>query len=378
MAKTSKKPKDAKPKDATPKDTKGKDSKPKGNKPKDATAKTAKPKDAKSKKAKAGDAKGKSAKVKDTKGKSATSKDSRSKDAKAAMPKSARKGAVDAEQRPLRTSWTEALRVEPGTDLASIDPRSTPAFDGDKKDGKELLDELADPVSDLQEQLYAEASAGGNRSLLLVIQGMDTAGKGGIMRHVVGTMDPQGVALTSFKAPTEEEKQHPFLWRIRNAVPEPGEIGVFDRSHYEDVLIVRVHDLVPKVQWARRYGQITNFEKRLVEQGTTVVKVMLHISKEEQGERLAERLDRSDKHWKYNPADVDERGYWEDYQEAYQAVIDKTSTDTAPWFVVPADRKWYARLAVMNLVREHLQAMEPQWPEVDFDVEAEKQRLAES
>ncbi|PRY54684.1 PPK2 family polyphosphate:nucleotide phosphotransferase [Knoellia remsis] len=274
-------------------------------------------------------------------------------------------------------SWTDALRAGDDFDLTALDPRSTPAFDGDKAAGEEAMTGLQDQLAELQERLYAESKEGGTRSLLLVIQGMDTSGKGGILRHVVGAFDPQGVDITSFKAPTAEEKRHPFLWRIRNALPKPGQIGVFDRSHYEDVLIVRVHDLVPRSQWSRRYAQINAFEKKVVESGTTVVKVMLHISPEEQKARLAERLDRPDKNWKFNPGDLDERAYWADYQEAYQAAIDKCSTDDAPWFVVPADRKWYARLAVTNLVLEHLTAMDPQWPKADYDVAAEKRRLEE-
>ncbi|WP_327077491.1 polyphosphate kinase 2 family protein [Janibacter sp. Soil728] len=276
------------------------------------------------------------------------------------------------------TPFSDALRVDPGTDLAAIDPRSTPGFEGDKDAGKEALEALTEPVSELQERLFAESRAGGTRSILLVVQGMDTSGKGGIMRHAVGAVDPQGVAITSFKAPSAQEQKHPFLWRIRNALPDPGMIGVFDRSHYEDVLIVRVHDLVPRAQWARRYGQINTFEQSVVDDDTTIIKVMLHISKDEQKARLTERLDRPDKHWKFNPGDIDERERWEDYQEAYQAVIDKCSTDVAPWYVVPADRKWFARLAVMNLLHEHLAALDPQWPKADFDVEEQKGRLEKS
>jgi PPK2 family polyphosphate:nucleotide phosphotransferase len=273
-------------------------------------------------------------------------------------------------------SFSQALRAGEGFFLGDLDPRSTPAFKGDKADGQKALDARADEFGDWQERLYAESKWGGGRSLLLVVQGMDTAGKGGIMRHVVGHMDPQGVRYTAFKAPTTEEKKHPFLWRIRNALPHPGQIGVFDRSQYEDVLIVRVHDLVPKAEWSRRYAQINNFEAKVADSGTTIVKVMLHISSTEQRGRLMERLDRPDKHWKYNPGDVDERELWPVYMEAYQALLDKCSTEVAPWYVVPADRKWYARLAVQNLVLEHLEAMNPQWPSVDFDVDAEKERLA--
>jgi PPK2 family polyphosphate:nucleotide phosphotransferase len=279
--------------------------------------------------------------------------------------------------RPIESaSFTEALRVGAGFSLFDLDARSTPAFDGDKAAAKELMPALADEASELQERLYAESKNGGTRSLLLVIQGMDTSGKGGIMRYVVGELDPQGVSYTAFKAPTAEERKHPFLWRIRRALPAPGQIGVFDRSHYEDVLIARVRELVPRATWSRRYAQINAFEKSVVESGTTVVKVMLHISSDEQKARLMERLERPDKHWKFNPGDIDERQRWPHYQEAYQAALEKCSTPDVPWFVVPADRKWYARLAVQNLVLEHLRAMDPHWPAADFDVETEKARLA--
>jgi PPK2 family polyphosphate:nucleotide phosphotransferase len=272
--------------------------------------------------------------------------------------------------------WSDVLRVGPGFVLADLDPASTPGFDGEKDAGEEVMGELQARLGDLQERLYAESRGGGERSVLLVIQGMDTSGKGGIMRHVVGAVDPQGVDITAFKAPSPEERRHPFLWRIRRALPHPGQIGVFDRSHYEDVLIVRVHDLVPRSTWSRRYSQINAFEAGVVESGTTMVKVMLHVSSDEQKARLTERLERPDKHWKYNPGDLDERGHWADYMDAYQAALERCSTTLAPWYVVPADNKWYARLAVTNLLLEHLEAMDPQWPAADFDVDAEKERLA--
>ena len=272
-------------------------------------------------------------------------------------------------------TFREALRAGPYFDLRALDPRSTPGFDGDKEAAEALMPGLAERASDLQEQLYAESKAGGNRKILLVIQGMDTSGKGGIMRHVVGAMDPQGSQITSFKAPTDEERRHHFLWRIRKALPPAGMIGVFDRSHYEDVLIVRVHDLVPEAEWSKRYDEINEFEKEVAADGTTIIKVMLHISGEEQKARLMERLDRPDKHWKFNPGDIDERRHWDAYQEAYQAAIEKCSTEIAPWYVVPADRKWYARLAVMNLLDEHLAALGLQWPAADFDVAEQRARL---
>ena len=273
-------------------------------------------------------------------------------------------------------TFSEALRVGDGFELASIDPRSTPAWDDGKAKAEKALPALGDEAAELQERLYAESRTGGIRSLLLVVQGMDTSGKGGIMRHVVGQLDPQGVSYTAFKAPTEEERKHDYLWRIRNALPGPGQIGVFDRSQYEDVLVVRVHELVPRATWSRRYAQINAFERSVVDSGTTVVKVMLHISADEQKARLMERLDRPDKNWKFNPGDVDERMLWPRYQEAYQAALEKCSTEAAPWFVVPADRKWYARLAVQNLVLEHLRAMDPAWPSAEFDVAEQKVRLA--
>ena len=271
---------------------------------------------------------------------------------------------------------TDLLIARSGADMSRYSPSDTPGISGGKRAGKAATAELAETVTALQERLFAEGAGGGNRSLLLVVQGMDTAGKGGIMRHVVGACDPQGVRITAFKAPTKEERAHPFLWRIRKALPRPGQIGVFDRSHYEDVLIVRVRNLVPPEQWRRRYAQINAFEQGLVDSGTTIVKVMLRISPEEQRSRLAERLSRPDKYWKYNPGDVDERLLWHDYQEAYEAVLDRCSTDTAPWYVVPADSKWYARYAVMSLLAHHLQRMDPQWPAADFDVKAERKRLA--
>ncbi|MHB8187133.1 MAG: polyphosphate kinase 2 family protein [Dermatophilaceae bacterium] len=273
-------------------------------------------------------------------------------------------------------AFTRALEAGPGFVLADRDPRSTPGYDGDKAAGAELMAKTVPELSDLQERLYAEARVGGTAAVLLVVQGMDTSGKGGIVRHVVGSVDPQGVGYTAFKAPTKEELEHPFLWRIRKALPRPGQIGVFDRSHYEDVLIARVHNLVPPATWGRRYGQINTFEQTVTQAGTTIVKVLLHISSDEQKARLAARLDRPEKHWKYNPADVDERERWPAYQEAYQVAIQRCSTEHAPWFVVPADRKWYARLAVQQLVVEHLRLMALRWPVAAFDVEAEKARLA--
>lgn len=277
----------------------------------------------------------------------------------------------------LAAKITEKLRVTPGFGLASFDASSTPGFKGDKAEAAEVLADTDAEIDDLQERLYANGKDGDGPSVLLVVQGMDTSGKGGIMRHVVGSVDPQGVSLRSFKSPTAEEKKHPFLWRIRKGLPEPGMIAVFDRSHYEDVLIVRVHNLVPASTWQRRYGQINTFEQSVTDSGTKIIKIMLHIDADEQKARLSERLDRPDKWWKFNPGDLDERAYWDHYQEAYQVLLDKTSTDTAPWYVVPANRKWYARLAVQQILLHHLRGLDQPWPEAEFDVEEQKARLAE-
>lgn len=279
-----------------------------------------------------------------------------------------------------QAKWTTdaraALRAGEGFRLAEIDPDATPGYAGRKADGVADLAAGLAQLDEYQERLFA-ASRGGDATdaVLLVLQAMDSAGKGGIVRHVVGGVDPQGVELAAFKAPTDEERAHDFLWRIEKRVPSAGMIGVFDRSHYEDVLIGRVHELAASEEIERRYGAIVDFEKRLVDRGIRVVKVMLHISHEEQGERLMERLDRPDKHWKYNPGDVGERIHWPRYQEAYQVAIERTSTDDAPWFVVPANRKWYARLAVQELLLETLELIDPQWPAAAFDVEAERARL---
>jgi PPK2 family polyphosphate:nucleotide phosphotransferase len=278
--------------------------------------------------------------------------------------------------RPQRLA--ELLRVGEGFDLSAVAADGTPGFAGKKAEGKAALAAGAERLGELQERLWAESRAGGSRNVLLVVQGMDTSGKGGIMRHVVGSADPQGVRHTAFKAPTPEERSHDFLWRIRRALPQPGELGVFDRSHYEDVLVVRVHDLVPRAVWSRRYATINRFEAATAAKGTTIVKVMLHLGKDEQKERLAARLDDPEKYWKYNPKDVDERARWDDYQQAYQVALTRCSTQAAPWYVVPADRKWYARWAVQQLLLDALEDLDLQWPAAEYDVEQEKARVAAS
>ncbi|ATL72405.1 polyphosphate kinase 2 family protein [Nocardia terpenica] len=271
----------------------------------------------------------------------------------------------------------KALRAD-GVDVAKIDTSATPGFKGDKKVGEALLAERREVLSDLQEKLYANGRSGDPRSVLLVLQGMDTAGKGGIVRHVIGSVDPQGVDHAAFGVPTAEERRHHYLWRIRRKLPRGGQIGVFDRSHYEDVLVVRVHDLVPPAVWEKRYDEINRFEAKLVDAGTTLVKVAMFVSLEEQKRRLAARLDRPDKYWKFNPGDIDERAFWPAYHDAYQAMLDRTCTDHAPWHIVPADRKWFSRLAVTELLIDALQNLKLDWPAPQFDVDEQKRRLSQA
>ncbi|MFT3898995.1 MAG: polyphosphate kinase 2 family protein [Gordonia sp. (in: high G+C Gram-positive bacteria)] len=271
----------------------------------------------------------------------------------------------------------EALRVSAVGPIADYDPSSTPGYDGDKGAGAKALVERGDVLAQLQEKLFANGRSGDHRNVLLVIQGMDTAGKGGIVQHVGGLCDPQGLAITGFGKPTPEELSHDFLWRIHKALPSAGKIGIFDRSHYEDVLPVRVHNLVPESVWSQRYDVINQFERELVDAGTTIVKVALVVSKDEQKKRLTARLDDPTKYWKYNPADIDERGFWDQYLEAYQAIFDRTNTDHAPWYLIGADRKWFSRLAVCELLIDALEGMGLDWPAPTFDLAVEKQRVAD-
>lgn len=272
----------------------------------------------------------------------------------------------------------EALRVPQGpVDLSSVETDAAPGFSGKKADGEAALAALGSDLAELQERLFAERTAGSERRVLLVLQGMDTSGKGGVLRHTVGLVDPQGVRITSFKAPSDEEKKHDFLWRIHNALPLPGQIGVFDRSHYEDVLIHKVHGWADDAELERRYVAINDFEAELVAGGTAIIKCMLHISAAEQKLRLLARLDDPTKHWKFNPGDIDERAFWPAYQEAYEVAIERTNTDVAPWHVIPADKKWFRNFAVGTLLHETLQQLDPQWPTADFDVDVQRQRLIE-
>ena len=261
--------------------------------------------------------------------------------------------------------FSDVLRVPPGpVDLRAIETDAAPGYAGDKKSGKADLLAIGDELFDLQERLFADKGVG-KRSVLLVLQGMDTSGKGGTLKDTVGLVDPQGVKITSFKGPTKEELAHDFLWRIQKAVPGPGIIGVFDRSHYEDVLIARVRELAPPEEIERRYGAINEFESGLVESGVTLIKCMLHISPDEQKARLLARLDDPTKHWKFAAGDLEERKSWAAYQKAYSAALAATGTPWAPWTIVPADSKTHRNLMIAQAVKAALERLGLRYPPGD-------------
>ncbi|MCW3839264.1 hypothetical protein ONA70_04020 [Micromonospora yasonensis] len=310
---------------------------------------------------------------------------------------------VDEVVRPEGGSMRELLRVGPGAvDLAALDPRSTPGLpaaagrgEGRKEWARAQVELLGAGLGRQQEMLYAAAKgaagpetpasapsqadahlAGGRpQRVLLVLQAMDCGGKDGTIKRVAGAMNPLGLHIRSFGPPTGEELRHDFLWRIRRALPPPGYVGIFNRSHYEDVLVARVESLVDEATWQARYDLINDFERELADGAVTLVKVMLHISYVEQGERLMERLTDPTKYWKFNPSDLDTRARWDDYQAAYADALTRCGTDTAPWLVVPADRKWYRDWAVSHLLRETFDALHLGYPPADFDVDRERQRL---
>lgn len=253
--------------------------------------------------------------------------------------------------------------------LSKIDTRDTGNFKS-KEEAVIELDENIDRMAELQDKLYAQDKY----SLLIVLQAMDTAGKDGIIKHVMKGLNPQGTSVESFKQPSAEELDHDYLWRVNKSLPERGQIGIFNRSYYEEVLVVKVHDLIKNQQlpkevvsdkiWDKRYRQIRDYEKYLSENGTVIVKIFLHISKEEQKKRLLDRIEDTSKNWKFSAADIKERGYWDNYQECYEDAISETSTKYAPWYIIPADKKWYARLAVSEIIVKTLESLNLQYPEV--------------
>jgi len=267
-------------------------------------------------------------------------------------------------------TFTDLLRVAPGStpDLDGIDAAATPGFDGDREGakaaGKDRVGELADVLADFQERLWAE----GDQSLLIVLQALDAGGKDGLIRNVVTAFNPQGTRVTGFGVPSEEELRHDYLWRIHAATPGRGRIGVFNRSHYEDVLVVRVNELVPESVWQQRYDQINAFEAHLASNGTRILKFYLHVSRDEQRQRFQARIDDPAKHWKWSSGDLETRARWDDYRAAYTDALARCSTAAAPWFVIPADRKWYRDLAVSEILAEAAADMNPSWPAPEEDV----------
>ncbi|MFO7535890.1 MAG: polyphosphate kinase 2 family protein [Kiritimatiellia bacterium] len=264
------------------------------------------------------------------------------------------------------------LRARPGR---KVNLKSTPTGDtpgcSSREAAEEALPALLEELRKLQYRLFAE----NRRAVLVVLQAMDAAGKDGLVRHVFSGLNPQGCRVTPFKAPSADEQEHDFLWRIHKQVPPRGEIGVFNRSHYEDVLIVRVHGLVEKAVWKARYEQIRVFEKLLGENGVTVLKFFLHISPQEQKERLLARLDNPERNWKFSEGDLNERKYWDDYQEAYEEAIGRCSTPEAPWHIIPSDRKWYRNWAVASILLQTMRDMKLKFPEPLADVKSLRRRL---
>lgn len=256
-------------------------------------------------------------------------------------------------------------KVKPGAKVGlgknGTDDKSL--FPGGKKKHYEKLDELQDELKEMQNLLYAE----GKHKLLVVIQAMDTGGKDGCVKSVFSRVDPQGICVSSFKRPSSEELSHDYLWRIHKHAPAKGMIAVFNRSHYEDIIAVKVKEIFPESVWSKRYDHVVDFEQMLADEGTKIVKIFLNISKEEQGERLQARLDDPAKHWKFNPGDLDDRAMWDDFMDTYEGVIEKTSTDDAPWYVIPADRKWYRNLVVSQIIIDELKSLDMSYPETDWD-----------
>lgn len=254
----------------------------------------------------------------------------------------------------------DRYRVKAGdkVKLAKVDANETSAFDGDKEAGKAQLAKLNRRLEELQELLYAE----GKHKVLIVFQAMDAGGKDGAIRSVFDGVNPQGVKVASFKAPTPEELAHDYLWRIHKQTPGKGEMVIFNRSHYEDVLVVRVHNLVPEAVWRKRYDHIRNFEELLVDEGTTILKFYLHIDQDEQKERLQERLDNPEKRWKFNSGDLAERKLWDQYMAAFAEALEKTSTAQAPWYIIPANRNWYRDLAISTILVETLEGLKMEYP----------------
>ena len=263
------------------------------------------------------------------------------------------------------------IKLNEKVNLQKIDPEDNKEFSGNKEDGEEKLLKLNKQLETLQEKMFAEHK----HKVLVILQAMDTGGKDGVIRRVFDGVNPQGVRVASFKVPSQIEMDHDYLWRVHQQVPAKGEMVIFNRSHYEDVLVVRVHSLVPEEVWKKRYDQINNFEKSLFEEGTLILKFFLHISKEEQCSRLLARLDEPEKNWKFNPGDLKERELWKDYMKAYEDAIEKTSTPWAPWYVIPANKKWYRDLVISQILVDQLDSLNMHYPEPFKDLEQYRNQL---
>ena len=262
------------------------------------------------------------------------------------------------------------FRVAPGEHISLRNIKTSYKGPDQKHKGLDKVEKLSDNMGDLQQRLFAERK----RSLLIILQALDAGGKDGVIKHVIGSMNPDGCHVANFKEPTQQELAHDFLWRIEAQTPAKGEIAIFNRSHYEDVLVVRVHDLVPESVWSRRYEQINDFERRLVANGTHILKFFLHISREEQLERFDQRLDDPAKRWKISDADYSEREYWDDYLRAYEDAIARCNTVDAPWFVIPADHKWFRDLAISKIIVSTMESMDFQVPQPTVDIEAIREK----
>jgi len=271
----------------------------------------------------------------------------------------------------MKTNFSKELIASPGkkVKLSKWDPEDTLGWDKGHK-AKASAEKEIEKLDKLQYLLYAEHK----RALLIVLQGMDAAGKDGTIRHVMTGVNPQGCVVSPFKKPSIEESEHDFLWRIHKAVPQHGDIGIFNRSHYEDVLVVRVHKLVPKEVWSRRYEEINNFEAMLRENNVTILKFFLHISKDEQRSRFQQRIDDPDRRWKISDADFAERNFWDDYIAAYEDALTKCTTDHAPWYIIPANKKWFRNLAVSHIITETMEGMHMKFPPPTVDVKKLKWR----
>lgn len=267
----------------------------------------------------------------------------------------------------------DKYRVVPGSPVDLKTYETTYEGDLSKKDGKDQLETLTKSLRDLQVLLYAEH----RQKVLIVLQGIDTSGKDGTIRNVFGKVNPQGTKVVSFKIPTARELDHDYLWRVHPHTPGNGDIVIFNRSHYEDVLVVRVHDLASKSVWEKRYDHIKAFERLLTDEGAIILKFYLHISKKEQARRFLARLDRPHKRWKFSPGDLEEREYWGAYMQAFEDMLNRTSTDNAPWYAVPSDRKWYRNLVVASVIVEKLQSLGMQFPKIVPEIESYRARLAE-